>query len=72
MPFTSIIVPTYKEAENIQPLTEKINAALKKEKIEYEIIIVDDNSQDGIEKVVKSIERKYPVSLVVGHVQLSV
>jgi len=62
---TSIIVPTYKEAENIQPLTEKINAALKKEKIEYEIIIVDDNSQDGIEKVVKSLERKYPVSLVV-------
>ena len=53
----SIIVPTFKEAENIPELTRQIDVALKKTKYKYEIIIVDDNSQDGIDQKVKELEK---------------
>ena len=59
----SVIVPTYKEAKNIPVLTEKIDEAMKAHKLTYEIIIVDDNSQDGIDAEVKELQKKYPVNL---------
>lgn len=58
----SIIVPTYKEAANIPELTRRIDSALKNI-YDYEIIIVDDNSQDGIEKAVDGLKKNYPVNL---------
>ncbi|MFH1328821.1 MAG: polyprenol monophosphomannose synthase [Candidatus Bathyarchaeota archaeon] len=41
----SIIIPTYNEAENIPQLFHRIQTSLKK--IDHEIIVVDDSSQDG-------------------------
>ena len=59
----SIVVPTYKEAENIPVLVKKIDEALA-EKYKYEIVIVDDNSNDGIDKKVKQLQtEKYKVTL---------
>ena len=46
----SIIIPTYKEKENIGPLVERIQNSLAK--YDYEIVIVDDNSADGSEELV--------------------
>ena len=46
----SIIIPTYKEKENIVPLVERIHNSLSK--YDYEIVIVDDNSADGSEELV--------------------
>jgi hypothetical protein len=45
----SIIVPTYKECNNLTPLTERLYAALEKAGLakETELIVVDDNSRDG-------------------------
>ena len=59
----SIIVPTFKEADNIPELTKRIDLALNKTGYKYEIIIIDDNSQDGIEKRVDQLSRQYPVKL---------
>jgi dolichol-phosphate mannosyltransferase len=47
----SIILPTYNEAGNIIPLVKSISQNLKD--INYEIIIVDDNSPDGTAGIVK-------------------
>jgi dolichol-phosphate mannosyltransferase len=48
----SIILPTLNEAKNI----ERINLELKKFlKIDYEIIIVDDNSPDGTGRIADSL-----------------
>jgi len=52
----SIVVPTYQEVENLQPLCDMIHSALadyiEREQLRYEILIMDDHSQDGsIEKV---------------------
>ena len=41
----SIIVPTYKEVENLEPLSKMIADAMTG--YDYETIIMDDNSQKG-------------------------
>lgn len=41
----SIIVPTYRERQNLEPLVDAIAAAL--EDVAWEVIIVDDDSPDG-------------------------
>jgi dolichol-phosphate mannosyltransferase len=43
----SVILPTYNERDSIVLLIEGIHAILQKEKIDHEIVIVDDNSPDG-------------------------
>lgn len=59
----SIVIPTYREAENIPVLIKKIHTALNK-KFNYEAVIVDDNSGDGIDKKVEKLKKeKYNVKL---------
>ena len=61
----SIIVPTYREAENIHPLVQRIRAALDAGD-DYEVIFVDDNSRDGIETRVEEVRQAgAPVRLIV-------
>ena len=49
----SLIIPVYNEAENIQPLVEKIKNSLKRYK--YEVIFINDGSYDETEKYFKKI-----------------
>jgi dolichol-phosphate mannosyltransferase len=61
----SIIVPTYREAENIHPLVQRIRAALDAAG-GYEIVFVDDNSNDGTEEKVEEVRQAgAPVRLIV-------
>jgi dolichol-phosphate mannosyltransferase len=50
---TSIILPTYKERDNIVELVQAIHGHLANEEFAYEIVIVDDNSPDGTAEVVR-------------------
>eukprot|EP00123_Amoebidium_parasiticum_P013000 comp21703_c0_seq2/m.30634 comp21703_c0_seq2/g.30634 ORF comp21703_c0_seq2/g.30634 comp21703_c0_seq2/m.30634 type:complete len:310 (-) comp21703_c0_seq2:11-940(-) len=61
----SIVVPTYRENENIPVLCQRVFAALQGEDIEAELIIVDDNSQDGSVDTVLELQRTYNVTIVV-------
>jgi len=61
----SIIVPTYHEAPNIEPLVTRVFAATIQAGIGVELIIVDDDSQDGTEQIVERLRERYPVRLVV-------
>ena len=61
----SIIVPTYREAPNIKRLAERLFAALGPTGRPVELILVDDDSRDGIEDVVEALSRTYPVRLIV-------
>jgi dolichol-phosphate mannosyltransferase len=53
----SIIIPIYKEFNNIEILSLKIIKYLKNNI--YEVIFVDDSSNDGSEKLLKKIKKKH-------------
>lgn len=57
-PHLAVIVPTYKERDNIALLYEKLSAALGS--VPFEMIVVDDNSPDGTANAVIALARLYP------------
>ena len=61
----SIVVPTYREAANIPTLVRRVQAALADAGIEWELIFVDDDSQDGSEEIVAELARRAPVRIEV-------
>lgn len=52
----SIILPTYNEKENLPYIIYMIINELKKKRINFEIIVVDDNSEDETAKVYKTLQ----------------
>jgi len=56
-PELSLIVPTYNESENIAELVNRIEKSL--EYVNFEIVIVDDSSPDGTDKIAESLNSKY-------------
>lgn len=61
----SIVVPTYKEKENISKLFDRLFKVFKTHKINGEIIVVDDDSQDGTTEVVNKYSKTHPVKIIV-------
>jgi len=53
-------VPTLHEAANIRTVLERIRGSLDPLGIPYEVIVVDDNSQDGTADIVGEISRSDP------------
>ena len=51
----SIVVPVYNELKNLSPLTESIVEELGSENLDYQIIYVDDGSQDGSSKKIDEL-----------------
>lgn len=54
----SLVVPTFNERPNIGPLLERIETVLKQSPVEFEIILVDDNSPDETWKRALEIARE--------------
>jgi dolichol-phosphate mannosyltransferase len=59
----SVIVPTYNEKDNVTPLLERLDKALKGRN--YEVLFVDDNSKDGTAELARNLSKKYPVNVIV-------
>ena len=57
-PSMSIVIPTYKEADNIEYLIKGIAHAMQNLNYEYEVVLVDDNSKDGIEDLVPILSKE--------------
>lgn len=55
----SIVIPTYKEANNLTHLVQQIHATEFNGRA-YEVIFVDDDSQDGSLEVIKNLQTLYP------------
>jgi dolichol-phosphate mannosyltransferase len=56
----SIVIPAHNEEESIGQTVCEIIGELTREKIDYEIIIVEDNSTDFSFKIITDLSRKYP------------
>lgn len=55
----SIIIPTLREASNVPALIQRL-AQVDFGRRHFEVLLVDDNSQDGIEEVVKAEQARAP------------
>jgi dolichol-phosphate mannosyltransferase len=51
-----VIIPTYNEIENIDLITQ----AVFELPMDFDVLIVDDNSPDGTGKRIKELQQKYP------------
>ncbi|MCI0394676.1 MAG: glycosyltransferase family 2 protein [Chloroflexi bacterium] len=56
----SIVIPALNEADNLRPLVEEIRAALGDQPWNYEVLFIDDGSQDGSFEVVQALHQEYP------------
>ncbi len=61
----TLVIPTYNEAANIESLCSSLVEVFSKNNIDYEVIVVDDNSPDQTWKTVQSIAAKYNIIKVI-------
>lgn len=64
-PAVSIIVPTYREAENLPHLLARIADALNPTELLWEVLVVDDNSPDETSQVCAELAEQHPLRLIV-------
>jgi dolichol-phosphate mannosyltransferase len=59
----SLVIPTYNERDNVATLVAKINDILSA--YDYEVVFIDDDSQDGTAEAIRELGRLFPVRVVV-------
>ncbi len=60
IPSVSIIVPTYGEADNLPVLVPQIAPVMRMRGWQWEVIVIDDNSQDGTAEVLEQLSATFP------------
>jgi dolichol-phosphate mannosyltransferase len=60
----SLIIPTYNEAKNVPLLVEELFRMIDRNRIDLEVIFVDDNSPDGTGQVAEDLASQYPIRVV--------
>lgn len=55
----SVLLPTYNERDNIAIVVWLLVKTLTSSDIDYEIVIIDDNSQDNTQGVVRQLQQLY-------------
>jgi dolichol-phosphate mannosyltransferase len=54
----SVVIPAHNEEGNIKKTVEAFHKELAKEKINHEILVVNDNSQDKTEQILKELSKQ--------------
>ncbi|CAO3573495.1 unnamed protein product [Mortierella alpina] len=55
----SVLLPTYNERENLPVIIWLLTKTFQENKIDYEIIVIDDNSPDGTLEIAKQLQKLY-------------
>ncbi|HRN61078.1 MAG TPA: glycosyltransferase family 2 protein [Luteimonas sp.] len=66
-PMLSVVVPAYNEAANLPVLVGEIDAALMRALVDYEIVCVDDASDDGTDAALAACAATRPHLRVLRH-----
>jgi len=61
----SVVVPVYNEEANVEPLIGEINGVLRHLGKSYEVVVVDDGSEDQTFAVLSKLHREQPTMKVV-------
>ena len=54
----SVVIPVYNSAEILPRLIERLSAVLRAEKLEHEVVLVNDGSRDGSWQVIEKLSRE--------------
>ena len=65
--FISLVVPAYNEQENIKPLVEQFAAVIKSAGKDWEVILINDGSNDRTESIARGYSKSYPWLKVLSH-----
>lgn len=57
----SLVIPTYNEREGLRAMVEGLSGVLARTGIDYELVIVDDSSQDGTGELADELAREHKV-----------
>jgi glycosyltransferase involved in cell wall biosynthesis len=63
----SVLVPAKDEAPNLPEFVQRCAEALGPSGFSFEVIVVNDGSRDGSDRVLRDLEREYPFLSVVTH-----
>jgi glycosyltransferase involved in cell wall biosynthesis len=63
----SIVIPVYNEEGNLRELYRQVTAVLDRERIPFEIVLVDDGSRDGTWQVIKELNDADDRILAIRH-----
>ncbi len=63
----TIVPPTFNEKDNIKPLLDMIGRAMKNKKIDYEVLFVDDSSDETPEVIEKEIKNRKNIQVRMIH-----
>jgi glycosyltransferase involved in cell wall biosynthesis len=63
----SVLVPAKDEADNLPEFIQRCAQALGAAGFSFEVIVVNDGSRDGTDRVLRDLERQYPFLEVVTH-----
>jgi dolichol-phosphate mannosyltransferase len=61
----SIVVPTYREAANLPLVADAVAAAFANQTDDYELLFIDDDSQDGSEEICAELSQRFPARIIV-------
>jgi hypothetical protein len=61
----SVIIPAHNEEGNLQQVINSLTNRLSKETFSYELVIVDDNSNDDTGRIADELARKYREVIVI-------
>ena len=56
----SVVIPAYNEAESLPETIEEIYKELVNNKIEHEILVINDSSADDTVNVIETLQKSYP------------
>jgi dolichol-phosphate mannosyltransferase len=63
----SVVIPTFREVRNLEPVANAVDQALRDRHWAYEILFVDDNSRDGSAELATQLADRLPVRMIVRH-----
>jgi glycosyltransferase involved in cell wall biosynthesis len=55
----SIVIPLYNEEESLNELVRWIDEVMRREKLSYELILIDDGSQDDSWKIIEELKKNF-------------
>jgi dolichol-phosphate mannosyltransferase len=61
----TVVIPTYKEAGNIEQVARRTHQALQARGLSHDILFVDDNSQDGSDELCQRLATELPIRIIV-------